>query len=329
MGLKVKEFMFGLPGPRIFSFKRGETEYGATMVPFGGYVKFAGVESEMQLEEDEEDRNTPPERKYDTQPRWKKAVIMFAGPLMNMILPVFLIAAILMVQGIPENTNILGEIRKGSPAHKVGLKEGDRVISIDGNEVKNWDGIVKNLKGKPGRQITVVAARDGKTFTVKPVLENYKGRGFLGISVHYKKFPPHSAIYKGIISTAEIVKFMFVALYVVITQKLGILVKEGAGPVGIVYQSVRIVEQNFWQYVMFLAMISVNIGVINLLPIPPLDGGRLAILGIETLKRRPINKKVVLGINAVGMALLLTLMIYFIFSDFSKILQGIPFPGGG
>ncbi|MHB8842066.1 MAG: site-2 protease family protein, partial [Candidatus Aquicultor sp.] len=76
MGLKVKEFMFGLPGPRIFSFRIGETEYGATALPFGGYVKFAGVESELQMEEDEEDKDTPPERKYDTQPRWKKAIIM-------------------------------------------------------------------------------------------------------------------------------------------------------------------------------------------------------------------------------------------------------------
>lgn len=329
MGLKIKEFMFGLPGPRLFSFKWGETEYGATMLPFGGYVRFAGVESELQMEEDEEDKDTPPERKYDTQPRWKKAIIMVFGPFMNMVLPVVLIALMLMFQGVPEDVNILGKISKGSPAYKAGLKEGDRVISVDGKSVKTWEDIVEKIKDKPDKKVTMVVKRDGKTLTFTPTLDNNKGRGFLGISIHYRQLPIHQAIIRGVTTTAEIVSFMVVTLYVVITQKIGVLVKESAGPVQIVYQSARIAEQNIWQYLWFLAIISVNIGIVNLLPIPPLDGGRLAILGIEGIKRSPINKKLVYTINAVGMALLLALMVYFIFTDITKIIQGVPFPGGG
>ncbi|MDI6716749.1 MAG: RIP metalloprotease RseP [Actinomycetota bacterium] len=329
MGLKVKEFMFGLPGPRIFSFRMGETEYGATAVPFGGYVKFAGVESELQLEEDDEDKDTPPERKYDTQPRWKKAIIMFAGPLMNLIFPVVLIAAILVGQGAPSNVNVIGEISKGSPADQVGLKKGDRILSVDGKKTKTWTDIVKNLRSKPGKQVTIIVKRDDQTLTFKPTLQNKNGRGFLGISISYKKLAPHIALYRGLIATAEITKFMIVTLFVVITQKIGLLVKESAGPVMIVHQSAKVAEQSLWQYVWFLGLISINIGIVNMLPIPPLDGGRLAMLGVESTLRRPINKRVSFIINAIGMALLLTLMVYFVFSDIAKIIQGVSFPGGG
>jgi len=333
MGLKVKEFMFGLPGPRIFSFKWGETEYGATMVPFGGYVKFAGVESELQLEEDDEDKDTPPERKYDTQPRWRKAIIMFAGPLMNMVLPVIIFAIILMAQGIPHasNSNVLGEVVAKSPAQEAGLKEGDRIISIDGNRVKTWEEVVNNLKDKPEEKVTIVVSRDGKEITVEPTLDKREGRGFLGISpeIEYKRMPPHTALYNGVLATYGVIKLMIVTLYNVIAHRPEVLVKDSAGPVGIIYESAKIVQQSIWRYLEILAFISVNIGIINLLPIPPLDGGRLAILGVEGIIRKQINKKAVLAVNAVGMALLLTLMVYFVFADFNKIFRGIPFIGGG
>ncbi|WP_286678874.1 RIP metalloprotease RseP [Candidatus Aquicultor secundus] len=329
IGLKVKEFMFGLPGPRIFSFRVGETEYGATALPFGGYVKFAGVESELQLEEDDEDKDTPPERKYDTQPRWKKAIIMFAGPFMNMVLPIFLIAIMLMFQGVPDRTNVIGEVVKAGPAAKAGLHAGDKIITVEGKKVKNWAQAVTIIKKKPGKEITIVAERNGKTQIFRPVLDNNKGEGFLGISQRLRTPLPHEALYQGFLTTLTIIKFMAVTLYVVITQKIGLLAKDSAGPVRIVYESAKIIQQNFWSYIWLLALISINIGIVNLLPIPPLDGGRLAILGIEGIKRGPINKKAVFAINAAGMALLLALMVYFVFSDIFKIIQGAPFPGGG
>jgi regulator of sigma E protease len=334
MGLKVREFMFGLPGPRVLSLKWGETEYGVTALPFGGYVRFAGVESELQTEEDEEDRNTPPERKYDTQPRWKKAIIMVAGPLMNIILCVVLVAVMLMFQGMPKDpasggSNILGRVSKSSPAQKVGLKEGDRVISVDGKKVKTWNGLVSGLKSKPGKQVTIVVDRNGKTLTLLPTLDKKNGKGFLGISIGFKQLNPFAAAWQGLVTTWLIVKFMVVTLYTVITTNLGLLVKDSAGPVRIVSESAKIAQESFWQFIWFMAIISVNIGIVNLLPIPPLDGGRLAILGIEGIKRGPVNQKLVYAVNAIGMALLLALMVYFVYADIAKIVAGTPFPGGG
>jgi regulator of sigma E protease len=333
MNLKIREFKFGLPGPSIFKYKRGETEYGITALPFGGYVRFAGIESELQTEEDEEDRNTPPERKYDTQPRWKKAIIMLAGPAMNMVFAVILIAAMLMGEGVPDNSNILGEISKGSPAEKVGLQRGDKIISVNGKKVKHWDQIVKTLRAVPGEQVTLVADRNGAQKIFKPVLktkkEDGKKYGFLGVGVHYKKYLPHVAIYKATKTTLEISVLMVTTLYKTVTQQMGILVKDSAGPVRIVYESAKFIEKSIWQYVWFLAIITINIGIVNLLPIPPLDGGRLAILGIEGIKRGGLNKRAVLIVNAVGMMLLLGLMVYFVFNDIAKIMAGVSFMSGG
>lgn len=333
MGLKVKEFMFGLPGPKLFSFKWGETEYGATLIPFGGYVKFAGVESELQLEEDDEDKDTPAERKYDTQPRWKKAIIMIAGPFMNMVLPVILIAVVLMVQGIQvaDNRSVIGEVVKGSPAAEVGLKRGDRVLSIDGQKVDTWQDMVKILKKKPNQQITLIVKRNGDTITLKPTLQEKDGNGFLGVSMNilHKRLLPHQALYHGLMQTLGFIQLIVVSLYNVILHKPGILVKDSAGPVGITAVSAQIAQNNFWDYILFLAFINVNIGILNLFPFPPLDGGRLAILGVEAIKRGPLNKKLVLAINAVGMALLLAFMVFIVFSDIRKLVQGIPFPSGG
>jgi len=333
MGLKIKEFMFGLPGPRIFSFKWGETEYGATAVPFGGYVKFAGTESELQMEEDEEDKDTPPERKYDNLPKWKKALVMVAGPTMNLLFPIILVALVLMVQGSQDMHPVIGEVVKGSPAQEAGFKVGDRITEIEGEKVATWSEMVASLKDKPGEQVDITVRRGNETITLSPTLDNKDGRGFLGVTWPkdaepiYKKDPPHTALYRGAILTYDMTKFMVVTLYHVITQDSGVLVEGSRGPVGIIDETAKIAKQDFWQYVGVLAFLSINVGILNLLPIPPLDGGRLAILGVEGITRRELNKKLVFAINAIGMALLLTLMAYLIIADFGRILR--PILGGG
>lgn len=334
MGLKIKEFMFGLPGPRLFSFKWGETEYGSTMVPFGGYVRFAGTESELQVEEDDEDKNTPPERKYDAQPRWKKALIMVAGPTMNLLFPILLVALILSVQGMQDFQPVIGKVVKGSPAQTTGFKPGDRIVKIDGEKVETWSELTTHLRGKPGEKVDITIERGNATLVLRPTLNDKDGKGFLGVELSkdakpvYKREPIHRALYRGTILTYNMTKFMVVTLYHVITQDTGILAKS-SGPVGIVDLTAKIAQQDFWRYVEILALISINIGLLNLLPIPPLDGGRLAILGIEAVGRRSLNKKVILAVNAAGMALLLLLMLYITIADLGRIFLPKLGAGGG
>lgn len=254
---------------------------------------------------------------------------------MNMVFAVVIFALMFMIQGVAESPNILGNIVKNSPADHVGLKKGDRVVSINGTRIKNWEDIVNQLKDKPGKQITIVVKRDGQTLTKRPVLDKDKndGHGVLGIypssEVQHKRLPPHLAIYQGIADTAALTKFMAVTIYNTVIHKPAILAKEGSGPVGIVYTSATVVKKSFWDFMWLLAIVTINIGILNLLPVPPLDGGRLAILGLESIARGPLNKKVILAVNAVGMALLLTIMVYFVFSDITRIIQGSLIPGGG
>jgi regulator of sigma E protease len=332
MGLRIREFMFGLPGPRLFSFRWGETEYGATLLPFGGYVRFAGTESELQLEEDDEDKDTPPERKYDTQPKWKKAIIMVAGPTMNLIFPILLIALMLTIQGSPSVTKapVIGEIVKGGPAYAAGFKQGDRITSVDGVKIKNWTELIAQLKDKPGKRVAITVKRDGTTLTLRPTLSNSKERP-LGVAqdIKYKREPIHIAFYHGAVFTYDMLKLIVVTLYHFIIKDAGQLVSSSSGPVGIVYQTAKIAQTDFQLYVKILAFLSINIGILNLLPIPPLDGGRLAILGVEGIKRRPLNKKLVLAVNAAGMALLLLLMVYITIADLGRIfLRGFGAGGG-
>lgn len=335
MGLKVKEFMFGLPGPRLFSFRWGETEYGATLLPFGGYVKFAGVESELQLEEEDEDKDTPPERKYDTQTRWKKAIIMVAGPAMNLIFPILLVTIIFAFQGAQDMRPVIGEVVKGGPAYEAGFKPGDTITKIGDKKVYTWTESITVIKKYPGKKVDITVKRGDTTLVLSPTLENKKGNGFLGVKLSekakpvYKKEPIHRAAYKGITVTYDMTKFMVVTLYHVITKDSGQLVGSSRGPVGIVYETAKIAKQDIWQYVGVVAFLSINIGILNLLPIPPLDGGRLAILGIEGIRRKSLNKKAVLAVNAVGMALLLMLMVYFVIADIGRILGPAMGIGGG
>ncbi|MDP2210135.1 MAG: RIP metalloprotease RseP [Candidatus Aquicultor sp.] len=335
MGLKIREFMFGLPGPRIFSFKWGETEYGATYIPFGGYVRFAGTESELQMEEDEEDRDTPPERKYDSLPKWKKSLVMIAGPVMNLLFPILLVSLLLAVQGQQFLQPVIGEVVKGSAAQEVGIKKGDRIVAANGDDIKTWTDLTDHLRESPGKEVSLTIERGDETLTLTPKLGVKDGRGFLGVSPSedekpiVKREPVHLALYKGTLLTYDMTKFLVVTLFHVITQDSGQLTESSRGPVGIIDETARIAKQDFWQFVGVLAFLSINLGVLNLLPIPPLDGGRLAILGVEGIIRRPINKKLVFGINAAGMALLLTLMFYLIVMDVGRIFTRTVGNGGG
>ncbi len=324
MGLSVKEFKFGLPGPELFGVTIGETRYGITAIPFGGYVKFAGLESELSLG-DEESGDVPDEKNFDKQSISGKAIIIAAGPLMNFAFAAVLFAAILSIQGTPVDAKpVVEAVSPKSPASRVGLKPDDRFVRIENKSIRTWRDVLSVVKSRPGKVITIVVDRSGRQLTFKPRLaKNEQGKGFLGITpvLIYKRENPLIAIYKGILTTASMAAFLVKALAMLVIKQAHMLVSESRGPVGIVSETAAIAKQSIWNFISALAFLSVNIGVVNLIPFPPLDGGRIALYGVEGISRRKLNRKVVLAISSAGMLVLLSFIVYVTIADVLRLLS--------
>ncbi|MCL5292258.1 MAG: RIP metalloprotease RseP [Actinobacteria bacterium] len=325
MGLTVKEFKFGLPGPEIFGVTVGETRYGVTAIPFGGYVRFAGLESELSIG-DEESEDVPDRRNFDKQSIPRKALIIAAGPLMNFIFAIVLFTSLLMIQGEPVGAKPqVNEVAPKSPAADVGIKNGDKIIQIDNKKIRTWQDVLGEIKPRPGKKVTIVIDRGGSSLSFAPILQKGKeGKGFLGITpvVIYKRENPFVALYKGVLVTAGMTALLVKTLFVLVAKQAGLLLKESRGPVGIVQETARIARHGIWDFVAALAFLSVNIGVVNLMPFPPLDGGRIALYGVEGVSGRRLSRKVVLAVSFIGLAILLFFIVYVTIADVIRWLSG-------
>lgn len=325
MGLTVKEFKFGLPGPEIVGFTRGETRYGITAIPFGGYVRFAGLESELSLG-DETDEDVPDKRNFDKQSIPRKALIIAAGPIMNFVFAIVLFAAILSIQGSPVGAKPqVDEVAPNTPAAKAGFKDGDKIVRIEQKKINTWQDVLGEIKTRPGRTITVVVKRKGAEKIFKPTLsKNSEGKGFLGITpvVIYQRENPLVALYKGVLATISVTILLVKTLATIIVQKAGALINDSRGPVGIVQETAAIAKRSIWDFVTALAFLSINIGVVNLFPVPPLDGGRIAIYGVEGVSRRKLNRKAILAVSFFGLAVLLLFIVYVTIADVLRIIAG-------
>ncbi|MCK4776809.1 MAG: site-2 protease family protein, partial [Actinomycetia bacterium] len=193
MGVKVEEFMIGLPGPKIFSFKRNETEYGITWLLIGGYVKML---SEYHEEIDEDDK----ERAFSYQPFWKRFIIMISGPFMNFVLPVIIVTFLILGQGIFIPTTTIEAVEVNSPAFEAGIEKGDKIIKVNDNSVGQWAEVIRIIQDNPGKEVQFVVKRNNKNIELKAVLDDKEGKGFLGITskVINEKGTFFVAIYKSI-----------------------------------------------------------------------------------------------------------------------------------
>ncbi|MHB0976990.1 MAG: M50 family metallopeptidase [Candidatus Aquicultorales bacterium] len=326
MGLTVKEFKFGLPGPELIGFTLGETRYGITAIPFGGYVRFAGLESELSLGDEEEDVTIPESKNFDKQSIPRKAVIIAAGPMMNFAFAVVLFAAILSFQGRPVAAKPqVDSVAPGTPAASVGMRTGDTIVKVEKKTIKTWQDVLDEIKVRPNEKVAITVKRAERRLTFTPVLkENQEGQGFLGISpvVVFQRENPFVAIYEAILTTGATAILLIKTLAVFIATKAGALVEQSRGPVGIVQETAKVARQNIWDFVGVLAFLSINIGVVNLLPFPPLDGGRIALYGVEGVTRRKLSRKVVLGVSFLGLGLLLFFIIYVTIADVLRLLAG-------
>ncbi|MBI2010955.1 MAG: site-2 protease family protein [Candidatus Colwellbacteria bacterium] len=303
--LKVLEFSLGFP-PRIFSKKIGETKYSFNALPFGGFVRIHG-------EEDKGEELEEPERSFIHQPAWRRALIILAGVIMNFLIGWLALTLVLSV-GLP-NRVIIEEVFPGSPASEAGFKTGDQIK--DFNSAETFSQFIEANKGQS-------ISLNGQTLT--PRADPPEGEGPLGIKIVEVGAPSQNfarSLWQGLVAAILTLGFIFKAIFFffagVFTGNFAVL-SEVTGPVGVFSLINDAGELGFIYLVNFLGLISLNLAAINLIPFPALDGGRLLFVGVEKLIGRPVNRRWEAALNALGLALLLTLMLVITFRDIMKLI---------
>ena len=337
-GMKVEEYFFGF-GPRIFSFRRGETEYGMKAIPAGGYVKIAGMNPFQTVPDSELPRT------FGAKPAWQRAIVLSAGSATHFVMAALLLTfsfAILGVEGNPTTT--LQSVTASSasingtpgPAEAAGLKVGDQIVALDGNPVSTWDDLQKYIKARPGTPVNVQVNRGGQllSFTVTPARatdSDSKTIGRIGVSpriTEIKEALP-KALWDGIRGVGSLIVGSLQGIGQLFSAKgIGSIVSSVKGtkvsptapqPVGLV-GAARVAGQAVQtgqgqNLVNILALFIVFLGVVNLLPLPPLDGGHLLVLLIGRIRGRPVDARKVVPVAAVVLSLLVLLSMAILYAD--------------
>lgn len=304
-GVKVEEFGFGFP-PRAWSRKIGETIYSVNWLPIGGFVRLMG-----EVETTGKPAELLPEdlpRSFRNQKIWKRTAIISAGVLMNFVLGWLLISA-LFVTGIPQAI-VITAVVPDSPAAAAGILAGDRILGFESLDV-----FVNEVRARAGTELTFKIARGTEhiTATLVPRAEFKPEEGRIGVELVETGAPPtgfFEAVGSGFIQSLVIMKFIFFAiaslLYGILsgTADLSIV----TGPVGIFTAALDASSQGMLYFAQLLALISLNLAVLNVLPFPALDGGGLALLFIEKLRGRPLSLRAERLVTSLGFAVLLLLM---------------------
>lgn len=336
LGIKVEEFGFGFP-PKVISKKIGETIYSLNLLPIGGFVKLYGEDAAgggaIKLERSKlkvKDKN----RAFFARPVWQRAIVVIAGVVMNFLLAVVIISYLYTVQGVPTlgDKVIVSEIVKNSPAYLAGLKKGDIVLEINNKKISKTADLIDETKKHLGQpvKLSVKSEKITKTIVMTPRKIYPAGEGPIGVaisqSVIVKKYPWYKAPFVG---TAEVAKDSLLILSglgdVVRNLVIQRTIPQGvAGPVGIAQLTGEFVQSGFLAVLSFAALLSLNLAVLNILPIPALDGGRLFFILIEGVTRRKVNPRFEAYAHAVGIAVLLALIAIITLHDFIRIFQGKP-----
>lgn len=316
-GIYVYEFSIGM-GPRIFKWtrKNDETEYSIRLIPIGGFVQMAG-------EEIEDDPEVPKDKKFGVKTFGQKFMTVIAGIMNNFLLAIFLYFIIALFTGAPQNKAIVGEISKDYPAYTSGLKTGDRILKLNGKNASTYDTLALELQVNTGEDVTLEVDRDGQTveveLTPKKVKENGEEIYRYGFTITDEVETGFFASLKYAFSkTFSLIHQMILIIGYLVTGNLGI--NSLAGPVGIFGIVGTAADAGIWSVLSLIALLSINVGFINLLPIPAFDGGRLLFIIIEKIKGKPVDPKLENTIHAVGLFLLMALMLLITYNDIIRLI---------
>nr|WP_277999026.1 RIP metalloprotease RseP [Moorella sulfitireducens] len=306
-GIKVEEFAVGM-GPALWQVKRGETVYSLRAFPLGGFNRIAGMEGP--------DLDDP--RGFNRQPLFKRMGVIAAGSGMNFLLAILIFVFVFMVLGIPADKNIIGRVEPGMPAAQAGLRPGDKILMVNNTPVNNWRDLVQLIYRYPEKEITMVIERDGRQQQVglTTIRDPQSGVGLIGIGPTWERQGLWTSISLGLRQAYEITRLIILSLLQMITGKVA---PEVVGPVGIIQLVGQAATYGLANVLNFMAVLSLDLGLINLLPIPALDGSRLVFLTLEGLRGRPISAEKENLIHLIGFALLMGLLILITYNDLLRI----------
>lgn len=324
LGIGVHVFSLGF-GPKLMSWKPRTTEYRISLIPLGGYVQLAG-------EKEDTDDLTPANAQFARRPPWQRMLVVLAGPLSNFLLAWIIFWGLLATQGMEELLPVIGTVSAESPAAAAGLATQDRILAINGKSIRTWDQLVTAIEASDGRPLTIVVQRHGTVVEVRATPQVHEKRTIFGeirrapmlgiapagVTAHRTLSVPEAA-WEGLRHIGQVTTLMLQGIIKLIER---VIPWSDVGGVILITELIhREAQSGLVQLLALTALISVNLGVLNLLPIPVLDGGHILFYLLETIAGRPLPPKVQEVALRIGMALLVTLMILATVND---ILRHIP-----
>ncbi|MGN7610891.1 RIP metalloprotease RseP [Magnetococcales bacterium HHB-1] len=326
--VRVLVFSLGFGAP-LARWQKDEksTEYRISMIPLGGYVKMLGEHQDEEEEEEIAPEDLP--FTFSAQSVFARISIAFAGPLFNFIFAVFAFWAVFMM-GVDHLLPVVGKVEVASPADKAGMKAGDRITIINGESVDRWQDLVRHVAQSDGAPLKMSVERENRqhTLTVTPeMMSNQPGkksgpkRYRIGIQagkeVETEYFGAGEALLKGAERTWDMIALTFKGLYMLISNAVS--PDQLRGPIFIAELAGKTAEAGWVHLLNFMALISVNLGIINLLPIPVLDGGHILFCLIEAVKGGPLDEQKQMVAMRVGMTFLLALMLLAFYNDLADL----------
>ena len=311
VGMRVDEFAIGF-GPSIWREKRGETLYALRIIPLGGYNKIAGMDPDEEQDE----------KSFNSKPILSRMLVIIAGSGMNFLLPIILLFTVFVSSGIDKASTepVIGNIIQDKPAQYAGLLPGDRIVRVNGSMIEVWPEFVKEIQESSNKSLAIEFERDGKlsSVNVMPEFDTKVNRVILGVVpqvTHYQP-PLFEAMWLALKQTYVISVAMIVGIIQMIT---GQIAADVAGPIGVAQMAGQVAHLGIIPLLQFTAFLSINLGLINLFPVPVLDGGHVVTLAIEGLRGKPLSKEKVQLIQMIGFSLLILLMLLATFKDITRL----------